>query len=434
MSKKRTILGAVLSERRQTPSLEAVLSGEIPLVAKVRFADGRPELRATTKTRTDLIVATRGDLLLSGINALKGAVALLGDDDPEKLAATIHYSAYQVDADLADPQYIWRYLRSPQFRREAVAQLPNGIKTELRASKLLSLEVELPSLPEQRVVVKRLMTAERALEDMRGVRCRKSSMVLGKRVTVSADARRLLLTRLDQMSAAIAASYNIGTLEDVLVEGLRHGPAFPCAPDADGVTVLMPSSTTGFGIDMTKVQYAVGVPDLKPLDILEPGDIIFARGNKPEQVGNCGLFAGATSETTYANLFMRIRVDSTACLPAFAQYWLMTPLVRAHVSKHTKGTGPSIQKINGKGVRSIPYPLGVPQGLQEWWVAHLDRVRLASSRLEELVEHQAKLIEALAVSTVRESFQSQEMPKRHRDHANNATHTDGNSATLHSRR
>jgi hypothetical protein len=101
---------------------------------------------------------------------------------------------------------------------------------------------------------------------------------------------------------------------------------------------------------------------------------------------------------------MRLRVDVARFEPWFAQYWLMTPLVREHVRRHTKGTGPSIQKINGGGVRSIPFPERVPFPIQRAWIDQLDALRLLTARLEELQEHQFEDLTVLQIRVVDEAF------------------------------
>jgi len=58
------------------------------------------------KDAMDLILVRRGDLLVSGINALKGAVALHPKNAPSDVAATIHYGAYELDEERVLPRYI----------------------------------------------------------------------------------------------------------------------------------------------------------------------------------------------------------------------------------------------------------------------------------------------------------------------------------------
>jgi hypothetical protein len=124
---------------------------------------------------------------------------------------------------------------------------------------------------------------------LRAKRVADSAMILGRRVTVAAEARRTIAARLADLERDISANYKIGRLEDCLVSNLRHGISAPCNADADGAPVLMPSSTTGFVLDTSKVLFAVSNEDIRHEDYLELGDIIIARGNKPDQVGNCGV-------------------------------------------------------------------------------------------------------------------------------------------------
>ena len=85
-------LSFVLTERQEIPDPEDISSGRIPIVSKISFSTGMIELRETTKTRTKMILIRPGDLVISGINAHQGAVAIHTGKTP--IAATIHYSTY----------------------------------------------------------------------------------------------------------------------------------------------------------------------------------------------------------------------------------------------------------------------------------------------------------------------------------------------------
>ena len=61
-------LGQVLKERQDTPSTAALLNGKIRVVAKIGFNDGQIQLRVDSKTKTGMILARPGDLVVSGIN------------------------------------------------------------------------------------------------------------------------------------------------------------------------------------------------------------------------------------------------------------------------------------------------------------------------------------------------------------------------------
>src|SRR5688572_2841712 len=73
-------LADALLERRETPDPDDLISGKVKIVAKVGFRNGQIELRSETETNTGMILVRPGDLLVSGINAAKGAVAVYDSD------------------------------------------------------------------------------------------------------------------------------------------------------------------------------------------------------------------------------------------------------------------------------------------------------------------------------------------------------------------
>lgn len=149
-------LGEVLIERRETPDPVEVELGTIPIVAKIRFDSGQLEFREGNGSKTGMILIRPGDLVISGINAYKGAIALYGDDSPGPVAATIHYGAYQANPDRVDARYLWWLLRSCAFRDSLARKVPGGVKTELKAKRLLPIPIPLPPVEEQRRVVRRI--------------------------------------------------------------------------------------------------------------------------------------------------------------------------------------------------------------------------------------------------------------------------------------
>ena len=160
-------LGEVLTERQEIPPLEPLIRGEIPIVAKVGFNDGQIQLRTTTQTKTGMILVRPGDLLVSGINAAKGAIAVYGIENEKPIAATIHYGAYIPNGERADVHYLWWLLRSRTFRELLTEYVPGGIKTELKAKRLLPVPMPLPPLDEQRRIVARIEQLAAKIQEAR---------------------------------------------------------------------------------------------------------------------------------------------------------------------------------------------------------------------------------------------------------------------------
>ncbi|MGA2541685.1 MAG: restriction endonuclease subunit S [Verrucomicrobiota bacterium] len=149
-------LGEVLTERHESPKEDDLASGRVRVIEKISFDSGRVQLRIDGSTKTGMILVRPGDLVLSGINAAKGAIAIYDAEETAPIAATIHYGAYETKPDRADVRFLWWMLRSHFFREILLEYAPGGIKTELKARRLLPVPVPLPSLAEQRRLVQRI--------------------------------------------------------------------------------------------------------------------------------------------------------------------------------------------------------------------------------------------------------------------------------------
>ncbi len=162
-------LGEILTARQEKPSEEDLLSGRVRIVSKIPFANARIQFRSDVQTKTPMILVRPGDLLVSGINAHKGAIAIYDSKAGQPAAATIHYSAYAVSPDHADPLFLWYLLRRGVFRENLERAVPGGIKTELKASRLLRVPIPLPPLAEQRRIVARIEELAARIEEARGL-------------------------------------------------------------------------------------------------------------------------------------------------------------------------------------------------------------------------------------------------------------------------
>lgn len=110
-------------------------------------------------SNTDMILVKNGDLVISGINVEKGAIAVYeGIDD---ITATIHYSSYVFDEEKIDVEFLKIFLRSPDLIELLKQQVPGGIKTEIKPKHILALEVFFPSdLYIQRKIAKKFFEKE----------------------------------------------------------------------------------------------------------------------------------------------------------------------------------------------------------------------------------------------------------------------------------
>lgn len=102
-------------------------------------------------SNTDMILIKKGDLVISGINVEKGALAVY--EGEEDILATIHYSSYIFDTTKIDIDFLKVFLKSPDFIQLLKEQVPGGIKTEIKPKHILPLEVYFPETTKEQKAI-----------------------------------------------------------------------------------------------------------------------------------------------------------------------------------------------------------------------------------------------------------------------------------------
>lgn len=150
MSWRKVKLGDFLKVRdnRFKPNDRAI--ADLKRIDKIDFSG---EIFISDKpSNTDMILIKKGDLVISGINVEKGAMAVYtGEED---IIATIHYSSYSFDENEIDIEFLKFFLKSVEFKNALKEQVPGGIKTEIKPKHLLPIVVEIPTdIKDQKEVV-----------------------------------------------------------------------------------------------------------------------------------------------------------------------------------------------------------------------------------------------------------------------------------------
>lgn len=159
---KTTKIGQFLTERegRYDPADSAVQS--LKRLNKIDFSG---EIHISDKgSKTDMIIVDPGDLVISGINVSKGAIAVYHGEEP--ITATIHYSSYSFDKGKIDIEYFKRFVKSQSFVRALKEQVKGGIKTEIKPKHFLPLEVNLPEIVSQKKIVSFFNKVEDEMDEL----------------------------------------------------------------------------------------------------------------------------------------------------------------------------------------------------------------------------------------------------------------------------
>lgn len=150
MSWSEVQMGSFLKERKSRFKPNDPQIQGLKRIDKIDFS-GKIYL-SEKSSNTDMILIKEGDLVISGINVTKGAMAVYQSN--EDVTATIHYSSYEYDESKIDIQFLKHFLKSPEFINALKEQIPGGIKTEIKPKHLLPLKVNIPlDISEQRNIV-----------------------------------------------------------------------------------------------------------------------------------------------------------------------------------------------------------------------------------------------------------------------------------------
>ena len=441
---KRVKIGQFLKERggRYDPGDDTIQG--LKRLNKIDFSG---EIHLSDKwSKTDMIVVEPGDLVISGINVSKGALAVYHGEDA--ITATIHYSSYIFDEHQIEIDYFKRFVRSQSFIQVLKDQVKGGIKTEIKPKHFLRLEIHLPDLESQKDTVSFFMRIENEMHDLSGEITHQQTFLkqLRQRILQEAIEGRLTAEWRKQNPALISGDNHASKLlEKIRAEKgrlnkekikIKKDKQLPPIADAempfdlpDGwlwcrlgdIILHLPRNgyspkevareTSIKSLKLGATTYGIFNPrefkyiaDEIPEDSvfwLEPGDILIQRSNSLDYVGVSAIYTGKSKEFIFPDLMIKIKIMRPLAVNLI-YIFLSSPLIRDYFRSRAKGSQQTMPKIN-QGVvinTSIPIP---PIDEQSAIVERVDRLMGMIDELEKHVTERKHQSEMLMQSVLREA-------------------------------
>ena len=346
-------------------------------------------------TKTDMIIVHPGDLVISGINVAKGAVAVYQGDEP--VCATIHYSSYTFDSSKVDLDYFKYFVKSPAFIAALQKQVKGGIKTEIKPKHLLPLEISIPDLQTQQEIVKKISLQlkkteqlsveiesqknyikqlrqnilQEAIEGKLTADWRKQNPVQKGNPDYDAEAlfeqiqkERINEKKQKELSPItdeekpfeIPEGWKWVKLGEIIKEPPRNGYS-PKAVDFETPIKTLKLGAVTYGIfDPNEYKY---INEEIPKDAycwLKNGDFLVERSNSVEYVGICAIYTGKDNEFMYPDLLMRFRTQDNLS-KKYIHTALVSPFNRSYFMSNAKGAQKTMPKINQECVVNTMIPL-----------------------------------------------------------------------------
>lgn len=380
----------VLTERKEKPNLELVMMGEIPIIAKIRFNTGTIEYRESFDTKTNMIVVKPGDIVVSGINAEKGAIALYDENNSKNCAATIHYSSYSIDKKKADPKYLWLFFRCEIFRSILIHSLPNGIKTEVKPFRLLKLEIPLPPLDKQRRIV---LILEQLLAKIEEARQQRARAIVDSEKIVRAYSNHFFdpNSHYPKLALGEVAEIRSGvTLGRELRGKTIHLPYLRVANVQDG------------HLNLQKIKEVEILDSEKDKWKLLSGDILLTEGGDWDKLGRGTVWRDEIPDCIHQNHIFRLRFNLNEFFPDFVSSFIGSDFSKLYFQSASKQTT-NLASINQKQLKNLKIPKpSLPE--QRSIVAHLDRLQAKVDEVKRLQAETEREMVALVPAVLAKAF------------------------------
>ena len=394
-------------------------------------------------SKTNMILIKKGDLVISGINVAKGAMAIYNCD--EEIKATIHYSSYIYEKDKIDIEFLSHFLKSQTFINAIKEQIPGGIKTEIKPKHILPLKVFIPtSITEQKKIVeilynrnqsvdkisielthqldlvKQLRQAflreamqgklvpqipndEPASELLANIKAEKEQLIKEKKIKKQ---KTLPPITKEEIPFDIPDNWVWCRLNDITTFGPTNGYSPRASKKEYGTKCLTLTATTSGFFNAKHFKYA---DEIIPEDShlwLKDNDILLQRGNSLDFVGIAALCENIHDKYIYPDLMIKIRVGQFI-YPKYIHKLLISPVWRCYFQNNASGAQKSMPKINQKVVLMTLVPLP-PLPEQKRIVAKLDELMTYCDSLEKSIKNSQNQNEMLLQQVLREALEPKE--------------------------
>lgn len=388
-------------------------------------------------SNTDMILIKNGDLVISGINVEKGAMAVYtGEKD---ITATIHYSSYSFDENKIDIEFLKYFLKSIEFKNALKEQVPGGIKTEIKPKHLLPLIVVIPTdIKDQKEVVKILQDRNSNVNAITTELAHQLTIVKKLRQQLLQDAVQGKLV--EQSAKDEPASELLKKIKAEKTKLLKEGRLKkekelpPIKPEEMPFEIpenwvwcrLGEICNTRLGkmLDRTKNKGEL-LPYLRNLnvrwydfnleDVLEmkfepfefeeysvkKGDLLICEGGYP---GRAAIWVLENESYKFQKAIHRVRFYSSIKSKLYL-YYLDFICTSGIINEHLTGSG--IQHFTGISLKKMPIPLP-PLAEQNRIVQKLDELMQYCNELEESIKQSASQNEKLLQQVLREALRKEE--------------------------
>jgi len=244
------------------------------------------------------------------------------------------YICFRVDPEVADADFVSHFFDSGILNTAVLDIAKEGVRNHgllnVKVEDFFALEINLPSLSEQRRIVEILDALEGEIA------------ALGK-ILKKVGLERAALVRdlipIDLEPTEIP-DWELLSLRSV-VPSADYGISSSLTDDARGTPILRMNNIQDGKPELQELKYSDAQIPARLL--LKAGDVLFNRTNSLERVGKSCVWSGELANASFASYLIRLNFDRTRVHPSYLVEWLEHDLIRRRVRRLAT---PGAQQVN----------------------------------------------------------------------------------------
>lgn len=275
------------------------------------------------------------------------------------------------------PEYLYYFLRSQKdkFVKDGVG----GAQPNISAGYLKKVEMELPSIDEQRIIVNILDKISNIIVNRNQEMISLDDLIKARFVELFGD--------------PMQNSFGWETKPFLDMGYCKNGMNFHTGDSGIDMHCLGVGDFKDYSvIDGTEHLPTVSLNEAPPEEsMLQDGDIVFVRSNGNKAlVGRCLVVYPHNTPTTYSGFCIRYRLTSKGVNTTYLLHVLKTDSMR----KKMAGRGANIQNLNQQILAMLDIPLP-PIGLQQQFAAFVEQVDKSKDSVQKALDEAQLLFDSL---------------------------------------
>ena len=278
-----------------------------------------------------------GDILVSRLPEPVGRACIIPGKE-ERMITAVDCTICRVNEKLILREYLCYFMQSNVYYTRLLGNVTGTTRKRISRKNLGNVDVDFPSLDNQKNVVNRLNRLVRII----GLRKKEIKLL-----------DNLIKARFVEMFEN-KTEYDQFRLEEIadIVSGITKGRKTKCGELREVPYMAVSNVKDGY-IDWTTVKTILATEDEIIQYKLLPDDVLMTEGGDPDKLGRGAIISLPPKDCIHQNHIFRVRLDETRILPRYFSAYLQSPQAKTYFLRAAKQTT-GIASINMRQLRGLP--------------------------------------------------------------------------------